>query len=145
MEGNDIMELPGGLFETVAATERFSSLDQYIMGLIPPEDVGPLFFVRDASNPQPESAPQIGIEFAGQRVDFTVDDIVAAEGARVPAAKDAPKTFNMAFVLVGTEGQPVRSESIDKLKVIANEWVKYFKSATDGNGEVSIKLKEKKK
>lgn len=144
MEGNDIMELPGGLFETVAATERFSSLDQYIMGLIPPEDVGPLFLVRNASNPQPESAPQIGVEFSGQRVDFTVDDIIAAEGPRLPVAKDAPKTFNMAFVLVSAGGEPVRAASIDKLKTIANEWARYFKTATDGNGEVSIKLKELK-
>ncbi|MCP4202415.1 MAG: hypothetical protein GY769_10845 [bacterium] len=97
-----------------------------------------------ASNPRPESAPQIGVEFGGQRVDFTVDNIIDEVGPRVPAAADAPKTFNMAFILVAADGQPARPESIAKLKTFANEWVKYFNNATDGNGSVSIKLKERK-
>ncbi len=141
MEGNDIMELPGGLFQTVGATSRFSALDQYIMGLIPEEDVGPQFFVRNASNPQPESAPQIGVEFGGTRVDFTVDNIIDQEGPRLPSAADSPKTFNMAFILVAPDGQAARAESIAKVRTFANEWVKYFDQATDGNGAVSVKLK----
>lgn len=145
MEGNDIMELPGGLFQTMGATSRFSALDQYIMGLIPPEDVGPQFFVRNGSNPQPESPPQIGVEFGGQRVDFTVDNIIDEEGPRVPAAADAPKSFKMAFILVALDGQAARPESIAKVKKIANTWVSYFKSATDGNGSVSVKLKKRRK
>ena len=144
MEGNDIMDLGGGLFQTVGATSRFSALDQYLMGLIPPEEVGPMFFVRNASNPQPDSAPQIGVEFGGQRVDITVDNIIDEEGPRVPSSADAAKSFKMAFVLVARTGEPARQASIDKLNGIAKDWVKYFEAATDGNGKIKTSLKELK-
>ena len=39
MEGNDIEDLGGGQFRTVDAVKRFSRLDQYLMGLIPPGSV----------------------------------------------------------------------------------------------------------
>lgn len=150
MEGNDIEDQgTGRFFSTVGATSRFSALDQYIMGLIPPEEVGPMFFVRNASgdgtNVTPASAPRIGVDFGGERVDFTVDDIIAFEGERVPSSEDAKKTFKMAFVLVAQQGRPASDESIDRLQTIAKEWVKYFKTATDGNGAVKTKIKKRKK
>ena len=36
MEGNDIEDLGGGSFRTTAAVQRYSQLDQYAMGLLPP-------------------------------------------------------------------------------------------------------------
>ena len=144
MEGNDIMDLGGGLFETVGTTSRFSALDQYLMGLIPPEDVGPMFFVRNASNPQPDSPPEVGVEFGGKRVDITVDNIIDEEGPRVPSAATSPKAFKMAFVLVARAGEPARQASIDRLNGIAKDWVTYFEAATDGNGKIKTSLKELK-
>ena len=38
MEGNDIEDLGGGSFRTVAAVQRYSLLDQYAMGLVPDAD-----------------------------------------------------------------------------------------------------------
>ena len=148
MEGNDIMDLGSGrFFETVGATSRFSALDQYLMGLIPPEQVGPMFFVRNASSDttrvNPSSNPRIGVEFGGDRVDFTVDDIIAVEGERRPSAQDSNKTFNMAFVLLAPPDRPARAESIAKLQGIAREWVKYFSQATDGHGRVSTKINKR--
>ena len=106
MEGNDIMDLGGDNFETVDATSGFSALDQYFMGLIPPEEVGPMFFVRNGTDFQPGSPPSIGETFRGQRVDITIQNFIDFEGERVPAAKKAPKTFKMAFVLLAKQGSP---------------------------------------
>ncbi|MFQ5525400.1 MAG: hypothetical protein ACE5GX_03995 [Thermoanaerobaculia bacterium] len=145
MEGNDIMDMGGGMFQTVGATERFSALDQYFMGLRPPEDVPPIFFVKNGSNFQHEQAPSIGRQFVGDRVDITVQNFIDAEGARVPAAGDAPNKFNMAFILLAREGEPARRESIAKVKRFAKEWEKYFKTATDGLGTVKTKLKARRK
>ena len=47
MEGNDIEDLGGGSFRTVAAVERYSLLDQYAMGLVPRIEVPPFFYVRE--------------------------------------------------------------------------------------------------
>ncbi len=102
-----------------------------------------MFFVRDASRLQPDSPPAIGETFSGERVDFTVQNLIDAEGERVPAAKNAPKRFRMAFVLLGKKGSPPSAAAIAKLKKIAKQWVQYFRVGTDGNGSVKTKLKVK--
>ena len=102
-----------------------------------------MFSVRGGSNFQPASPPSIGETFRGERVDITVQNFIDFEGERVPAAKDAPKSFKMAFVLLAKRGSPASDESIAKLKKIAKQWVKYFRTGTDGNGSVKTKLKLK--
>ena len=53
MEGNDIEDLGGGSFQTVAAVERYSLLDQYAMGLVPPSGVPSFFYVENPTNVSP--------------------------------------------------------------------------------------------
>ncbi len=50
MEGNDIEDLGGGSFRTVAAVRRYSLLDQYAMGLVPESQVPPFFYVQNPVN-----------------------------------------------------------------------------------------------
>ena len=50
MEGNDIEELGGGSFRTTAAVRRYSALDQYAMGLLPPAQVPSFFYVESPTN-----------------------------------------------------------------------------------------------
>ncbi len=50
MGGNDIEELGGGRFETVSAVERYSALDQYVMGLRHDFEVPPFFHVESPLN-----------------------------------------------------------------------------------------------
>ena len=140
MEGNEIREDGGGRFTTVAATERFSPLDQYAMGLIPAEAVPTFWYVADGCVNR-SLAPDIGVGIQGRRQDVTVDQIIAAEGERVPAADRAPHGFNMAFVLVAEAGQFPSAETIAKLDRIRAAWEPYFGQATDGNGAVSTALK----
>ena len=104
MEGNQIDDLGSGDFRTTAATDRFSKLDQYIMGLRDPDQVGPMFYVdnvtgttRTASSP-----PAIGITFRGTRQDLTVNDIIATEGPRIPTVGASSKVFKQAFIFLVT-------------------------------------------
>ena len=46
MEGNDIEDLGGGSFRTVATVQRYSALDQYAMGLLRDSEVPPFFWVE---------------------------------------------------------------------------------------------------
>lgn len=139
MEGNLIRDDGGGRFTTTSATERYSPLDQYAMGLISAADVPPSFYVDPCLNPA--AAPRIGSTLAGRRVDVTIDQIIAAEGQRVPPFNKAPHSFNMAFVLVSPAGQFPSEESIAKVDRIRAAWEPYFAQATDGNGSVSTALK----
>lgn len=92
---------------------QFSDLDLYLMGLLPPEEVKPWFVIEDPHDcidsalPDMECAPIDGFRFKadqyrvkGTRRDITIDDVIAAEGPRVPAYPDAPSEFNLAFLLI---------------------------------------------
>lgn len=138
MEGNEIREDGGDRFTTVDATSRYSPLDQYMMGLIPAADVPPFFVVEPCDNRS--AAPAIGAGIVGHRTDVTIDQIIAAEGPRVPAANKSPHTFNMAFVLVASGDGP-SDDGIAHVERIRAAWEPYFAQATDGHGTVSTALK----
>ena len=61
MEGNEIEDLGGGVFRTASATEKYSRLDLYAMGLATEAEV-PRWFYIDApiSSRDRESAPRVG-------------------------------------------------------------------------------------
>ncbi len=150
MEGNNwVPNSPSpGLFTSDAATERYSRLDQYIMGLGPASDVSPSPFLVDSPSncmaggsllsPQPtrSSPPQIGVTCNGSQKNFTVDDIIALNGARTPPFGSSPNTFSQAFILLVPEGQAASSVDLAKLDGIRQAWINFFKTATDGRGSV---------
>ncbi len=139
MEGNEFREDGGNRFTTIAATERFSPLDQYAMGLIPAADVPPFYYVDGCFNRT--APPAVGVPVQGNRIDVTIGDIIAAEGPRVPLSANAPHTFNMAFILVAQADQFPSEESIAKLDGIRAAWEPYFAQAVDGHGTVSTALR----
>ena len=139
-EGNDIRDNGDGTYTTIAATERFSLLDQYVMGLVSRAEVPSLFYVADCGI-DPGAGPAIGAQFSGQRVDVDISDIIAAEGARVPSSNTAPKSFNMAFIIVSRDDTFPSQVSIDKVDAFRLRWVDYFAAATDGHGTVDTTLR----
>ncbi|HWB73649.1 MAG TPA: hypothetical protein VG755_01815, partial [Nannocystaceae bacterium] len=107
----DLVDLGGGQFQfTVMYPLQVSPLELYLAGWLPPEAVPPMFYVRDASGYEPAQPPFDGpwrqssycldATFSGTRVDFTIADVVAANGARTPAFGTAPDHYRTAFVLV---------------------------------------------
>lgn len=134
MEGNHWQDEGGDRFTSIGATERFSPLDQYAMGLIGPGDVPPFFFVGGCFDRAEE--PEIGARIQGPRIDVSIDQIIAAEGPRVPDFRKAPHVFDMAFILVSEGGQFPSDASIAKVDRIRAAWVPYFAAATDGHGTV---------
>jgi hypothetical protein len=140
MEGNAIQDQGGGRFLTTESTERFSPLDQYLMGLRGPEDVPPFFYATPC--PNPARGPEENVNINGSRVDVTIDQVIAAEGPRVPPASRAPKVFNMAFVLL-SEGEP-SAEQVAHVDAIRAAWEEYFPAAVDFNGDVDTTLRPRR-
>lgn len=105
------------------------------------DDVPPFYHVDGCVDRARE--PQIGVTIQGRRIDVTIDEVVAAEGVRVPPANKAPHSFNMAFVLVGPPGQFPSEESIAKVDRLRAAWEPHFTQITNGLGTVSTKLKMK--
>jgi hypothetical protein len=139
MEGNEFRDDGGGAFTAIAATDRYSLLDQYAMGLLPPTAVPPFFLIEGCSRNR-ETAPQLGVTVTGSRRDIGIDQVIAAEGRRLPPAVRAPHAFSTAFVLVGEGGVFPSDESIAKVDAIRAAWEPYFAVATDGRGAVDTGL-----
>lgn len=139
MEGTNIRDNGNGTFTTVAATDGFSPLDLYVMGLIPASDVPDMFYIAD-SDVDPSSAPAIGTIIHGSRENISINDIIRAEGPRVPASAAAPKVFRMAFILVTKDGQAPQPGSVEKMERFRSRWVEYFSQATNGLGAVDTTL-----
>lgn len=95
------------------ATFEFSDLDLYLMGLMDPKEVAPWFVIEgphdcvDSNLPDMECPSPSAFGFkadsftvSGQRREITIDDVIAAEGPRVPAYPDAPSEFDLSFLLI---------------------------------------------
>lgn len=145
VEGNDIEDLGGGSFRTRAAAQRYSQLDQYLMGLIGESQVPPFFYVENPTNVVPsrtaESAPRVGVTFNGTRRDVLIQDIVAIEGPRVPGAADSPRVHRQAFVYLVSAGRTLDRGQIDKADRIRTQWEPFFLQATDGRMRAETRLR----
>lgn len=117
MEGNTWEDLGNGIWSVdYDAASTYSDLDLYLMGLLGPEDVGDSTFLvvseeeQESVNRNPASTPEYLVEatsgtgqpvhVAGSPVTVTIDDIIAAEGPRVPSVEDSPRTFRMAYLVL---------------------------------------------
>jgi hypothetical protein len=142
MEGNEIRDNGDGSFTTTAATNRYGILDQYLMGILDPFSVGSMFYVSGISgvSQNASSPPAVGVTFRGRRQDFTVDDIIAAEGPRIPDVNLASKLMRQAFILVIPQGTTVPQADIDKLSRIRRRWQQFYFEATNGRGSVETTI-----
>jgi hypothetical protein len=143
LEGNAIEDEGGGRFRTVAAGDRYSPLDQYLMGLRPPSEVPPFFVVRTpsaTSDTSPGRDPQVGVSFSGLRRDVSIEEVVAALGPRQPAFGEAPNRFRQAFVLVSVGGppDPALAEKVERFR---QAWEAYFVRSTEGRAAIETRLR----
>ncbi len=141
LEGNFIEENANGTFRTTRGfSAKYSTLDQYLMGLRSAQAVEDFFYVSGTQSFSRASAPRGSQLLTGTRVDVTVDDIIAAEGPRRPAFGQSRKDFRTGFLLVGEPGRPVSQQSIDHLETFRQRWITYFQESTDNRGTVSTGL-----
>ena len=145
MEGNDIEELGGGSFRTLAAVERYSALDQYAMGLRHDHEVPSFFYVEAPANANPPArstgSPQVGVTFSGTRREVLIEDIIEVEGARVPDADESPRVQRQAFVYVVRGGRDPNPDHVAKLDRIRQQWEPFFSAATDDRMRVETRLR----
>ena len=124
---------------------QFSDLDLYLMGLLPPEEVKPWFIIEDphdcvdSAKPDKECAPPEGFGFKadqyrvkGTRRDITIDDVIAAEGPRVPAYPDAPNEFNLSFLLIKRPDETLCDQELAAIDEIVDRSIATWVGQTRG-------------
>jgi len=145
MEGNDIEDLGGGSFRTIAAVQRYCRLDLYAMGLVPSADVPKLFYVEGPTNlsssSNRESAPRVGVTFNGTRREVLIQDIVAAMGERQPTSATAPRVHRQAWLYVITRGTTPSSADLTRLERLRQAWETFFRTATENRMTLTASLR----
>lgn len=144
LEGNRIADLGASAeprFTTTATVETYSALDQYLMGLRAPSEVPPGFVVYPGSQPATR-LPQRGVRISGARREVTIEEIVDAEGPRVPDHTVAQRRFRFAFILVTREGEQATAEQIAQLERYRRDFEPYFHAATSERGVAETALRK---
>ncbi|MDP3215444.1 MAG: hypothetical protein Q8S73_15150, partial [Deltaproteobacteria bacterium] len=106
MEGNFWTEIAPGEFRTERPSFRFSDFDLYNMGLVPASAVRPTFLIAEPTmlprGVDRDSSPEYSgrtVTVRGRRVGVSIDDVIAANGRRVPAYPDTPRDLDVVWVL----------------------------------------------
>jgi hypothetical protein len=109
------LQVPGG----------YSSLDLYIMGMLPPEKVPPTMVI--------EGLRDLGQNrFQGTAVNVTIDEITRAMGQRKPASGDAQKTFHMAFYVAHEPSRDASPAILARAQKLSQAVIAFFERATGG-------------
>ena len=106
----------------------WSYLDLCLMGLISAAEVPDFFILR---NLVPAGKDANGHPmFKADRTKVTIQDVVAAEGPRLPGVDKSQREFNTGFVIIVQHGEKPSAELIERAEGIRNQWIEYFSITT---------------
>ncbi len=143
MFGNFITDNQDGTFTLAGGDHRYGYFDQYLMGLRSAAETPPLLVIDDGSGlgsadyPVPPGQTQA---VSGDAVSVSIDDVIRADGPRVPAYPDAQRCFRAAFVLVTQQGHVATPQEIALVDAYRQRWESWFAWATDARGSSDTRL-----
>ena len=148
MEGNRIEDGGPGAnprYRTTATVQRYSALDQYLMGFRDPQDVPPSFAVLNSGFAN-SKGPQTGVTFNGTRLDIPIGDVVKAAGRRTPDASVAQRNFRFAFIVVVDENADISAGSANASAIAQVDGYRtafetFYAKATDFRATISTNLR----
>lgn len=144
MDGMDWEPQADGTFTMTKSMYQFSPLDQYAMGLRRADEVPPFFLLENAVSTRtgntftPTTRVADGANVRASKSDITIEQIIAAEGPRLPTPNEAPRDFRMAVVLVTQPGQTREDTNVvlaaQNLETARQIWERKFVEFTGGRG-----------
>jgi hypothetical protein len=106
----------------------YSYLDLYLMGLISVAEV-PDFFILKNLLPAGKDANGHPM-FKADRTKVTIQDVIAAEGPRLPDVDHSPTKFNTGIVVVVEHGRAPSPELLERANGIRMRWMDYWETTT---------------
>jgi len=106
----------------------YSYLDLYLMGLISAAEVPDFFILTNLVKTGTDSNGHP--VFRATRTKVTVQDVIAAEGPRVPDADHSQRKFNTGIVVIVEHGRSPSREVVERANGILQEWIEYWSTAT---------------
>jgi len=106
----------------------WSYLDLYLMGLVTAAEVPDFFILRNlASAGKDSNGHPI---FKADRTRVAIQDVIAAEGPRLPAVDKSQREFNTGIVIIVQHGEKPSPELIERAEAIRKQWIDYFSITT---------------
>ena len=106
----------------------WSYLDLYLMGMISPAEVPDFFLLRNLLPTGHDVNGHLVVKADRTRV--TINDVIAQEGPRLPAVREAQKKFNTGMVVVVEQGKTPSPELIKAVTGIRERWIDYWTTTT---------------
>lgn len=143
-----------GTFANGGNGPSYSPIELYFAGYLPPEEVPDLWVAEDGQWVTKQDGTLARTD-AGSAIfeakdvsTYTIDDIVARNGPRVPAMGEAQWNFRAALILLTDDDHPATQEQLDLLKEHA-AWFSHrgnddrprlhnFHEATQGRGSITL-------
>ena len=126
-----------GTFTSVATRKFYSPLDLYLMGMYGADEVPPFTLIENPSIDKTQ-LPQENITIEGTKRTVTIEEIIAAEGPRIPAADSAQKNFRLGVVLLTGSGETIPDATITQINHVRNAFMTRFAILTGGRGIAEI-------
>jgi hypothetical protein len=120
-----------GTFTSEAVRRFFSPLDLYLAGFYQASEVPPFWLIESPEH-QADVTPKPGITVQGRAHTITIEDVMAAEGPRIPSPEQAQKQFQFAFILLTSPGQTVETKDLTAVEQVSAKFAERFAVWTGG-------------
>jgi hypothetical protein len=129
--------------ETPSYPTRFSALDRYLMGSLRADEVPPFELLLDSESDAvdcagralgPASPPQTcgTLELEAAAVGISIDDVIAAEGPRLPAADSAPQQLGVLVLMLQSRDETWSASDCDVMARSMRDRIGAFERASAG-------------
>jgi hypothetical protein len=136
LEGGDWVSTGGSNYTCPTMIDYYSELDEYLFGLRTPNEVKDFFYISSASNntvsARSVGTPLMGSVATGTYVPVTVENVIAAEGARTPIEANEDHDVRQAFIFLIKHGTAPSQGQLDKISGFRRAWEPYFEKSCDG-------------
>jgi hypothetical protein len=136
LEGGDWVSTGGSNYTCPTNIDYYSELDEYLFGLRTPNEVKDFFYISSASNnnitARSQGTPLLGSSATGTYVGVTVEDVIAAEGARTPLEANEEHDLRQGFIFLIQQGTAPNQAQLDKIAGFRRAWETYFEKSCDG-------------
>lgn len=134
MYGSGWKDNGDGTFTATSTMNGYSPLDLYLMGMVPKEQVPPMLLIDNPAIDK-NQLPQLGATISGTPKTVTIDDIIAAEGPRIPDSGSSQKKFNVGFILLVRPGDSTAA-AVSAVETLRTAWAGRFAELTRGVGSM---------
>ena len=137
MYGADWIPGEEGRYVASEVFKRYSALDLYLAGFYSAEETGS-FSVLNSSQTIPAIYPSKGTSIDGSKRSFSVADIVAIEGERIPSHENSQKQFKAGVILLTSDTSSPDVTLVSRLNQFAEEVAVRFAHSTGGRAYLNV-------